>query len=132
MHEAILAEFPKYDEKYKDAKTEADFDKILYIREIVKKALEEARADKIIGSSLEAKVTLNCDDSLYNFCLPIIDNLKTIFIISDLELVKGESIYATVKEASGEKCERCWVFDASVGQNKDHPTLCKRCANIIS
>ena len=37
-----------------------------------------------------------------------------------------------VQAAKGEKCERCWIYSQSVGQNEEHPTLCARCAAVLS
>jgi isoleucyl-tRNA synthetase len=37
-----------------------------------------------------------------------------------------------VAAAEGEKCERCWIFDETVGQVSEHPTFCKRCAAVLA
>lgn len=117
------------------------WDNINEIREDVKKALEIARADKIIGSSLEAKVTLYCDGDLYDFVSSIKNNLKEVFIVSQVDVknegkgnyidenVKGLSI--TISHADGEKCERCWSFSNTVGNNSTNENICSRCASIL-
>jgi len=102
--------------------------------------LELARADKLIGKALEAKVTLHCGDELYGFLSPLSADLKMVFIVSQVVLEQGgESAYqgaveglgVTVSKADGEKCERCWAYTNDVGSDSKHPTLCARCAAIV-
>ena len=58
--------------------------------------------------------------------------LAAAFIVSQVTIVEGEGELAvTVNKAEGEKCERCWGFSKTVGENADHPTLCSRCAAAI-
>ena len=47
--------------------------------------------------------------------------------------VKGEETgaYIKISVSDGEKCERCWMYSTTVGEDKDHPTLCKRCADVV-
>ena len=100
---------------------------------------EEARADKTIGHSLNAKVTLFADEESEDYKL--IENnlelLQTVFIVSGLELKVDErkdskEVNVVVSVAEGEKCERCWKYDKTVGENHKHPTLCSRCVEAIS
>ncbi len=116
------------------------WDIIYNLREDVKKALENKRAAKIIGASLEAMVTIHADEKLYNKLIAFKDELPVIFIVSAVEIVNGgdgefkgefESVSVTVEKASGEKCERCWVYSDSVGKDAEHPTLCSRCIKVI-
>jgi isoleucyl-tRNA synthetase len=113
---------------------------IYKLREDVQKALEIKRADKFIGASLEAKVTIHCTGSLYEKINSYLNELPTIFIVSAVEVkndengeFKGEfeGVSLTVEKASGQKCERCWIYSETVGQNSEHPTLCARCAKEI-
>ncbi len=116
------------------------WDKLQSIASDVQKALEIKRTDKIIGKSLEAKVILGCEGDLYDFLSEQKDNLKTIFICSGVDIVKDtcefsgdvEGLTITIEKATGEKCERCWSFDETVGQNPQHKTLCARCASVLS
>ena len=67
------------------------------------------------------------------------DQLADLFIVSDVEIAQGAGaagvkvpgIQAAVSEAKGEKCERCWKHHIKVGADKEHPTLCPRCAKVI-
>ena len=129
-----------------DAKGEYDEEfmtrwaKIHEMRDDVKKALELARADKVIGASLDAKVVLYAEGELYDFAESVKEILPTVFMVSDFELRKGndgsfkgevEGMSVTATHADGEKCARCWSFGNTVGKDADHPTICERCANVI-
>ena len=102
--------------------------------------LEHARAEKLIGASLEASVTLYCNDAVYDLLNSIpMDELADLMIVSHVELVKGEGGAASAVEglgvaaahATGEKCERCWKYSSSIGSHAAHPTLCARCASVV-
>lgn len=116
------------------------WNRIHAIRDDVKKALELARTAKVIGASLEAKVTLHASGELQGFLEEALPELPQIFITSAVAVAgEGEGEYkgeyeglsVTVEKASGEKCERCWTYSGTVGQDTGHPTLCKRCADIL-
>lgn len=118
----------------------ARWDRIHALRDDVKKVLELKRKEKIIGSSLEAKVTLHCAGELYNFAKQVEDELARVFIVSAVEIVPEEAVQATgaveglsveVEHAQGKKCERCWVYSDTVSCDPEHPTLCSRCAAIL-
>lgn len=108
------------------------------LRDDVQKALEAARNEKVIGSSLDAKVTLHCTGDLAAFVRSIGD-LPAILIVSQLAVTDGEGSFrgdvdgltVTVAHAEGEKCARCWTFSDTVGTQAAHPTLCHRCASVI-
>ncbi len=114
----------------------AKWDKIMAIRDDVKKVLEQARADKVIGSALEARLTLYCSKELYDFLNVIpMDELADLFIVSKVDLVEGEGgvkglvegLGAAAEHAAGDKCQRCWKYEPSVGENG----LCPRCASVL-
>jgi len=113
---------------------------IIAVRDDVKKVLEQARADKTIGASLEAKVTLYCGGGTYEFLKAIpAGELADLLIVSQVELRQGEGgakgelegLGVSVEHAEGEKCERCWKYTQDVGSHAAHPTLCGRCAGIL-
>ena len=116
----------------------ATWDRIHDIRDVVKKALEIARNNKVIGAALEAKVQLFCQGELYDFVKSVEDELATVFIVSQVEVInggKGEfsseemaDLSVTVARAEGEKCARCWSYSNTVGQNETHPDVCAHCA----
>lgn len=113
---------------------------IYNLRVDAKKALELKRAEKVIGSSLEASVTIIAGDS-YDKLEAVKELLPAVLIVSKVEIEKdgapeftGDTtgLGFTVKKAEGEKCERCWIYSDEVGCSHDHPTLCKRCAETVS
>ncbi|KAK4586714.1 hypothetical protein RGQ29_023756 [Quercus rubra] len=138
---------------------EIDFwEKILELRTEVNRVLEIARTEKLIGSSLDAKVYLQTSDAslasrLYEMCAANndVDTLHRIFITSQAEvlpsledelishipfsgecLIQGKSkVWIGVSRAEGLKCERCWNFSPQVGSFSEHPTLCNRCYNVV-
>lgn len=116
-----------------DAEFMARWDRIHELRDLVKKSIEVAVKNKLIKSSLESKIVLTCGGDNYEFVNSVLGELTAVFIVSKVELVKGNSdeINVVVEKAEGEKCERCWVYSDTVGQNSEHPTLCARCAEIL-
>ncbi|SKA83588.1 Isoleucyl-tRNA synthetase [Caloramator quimbayensis] len=138
----LLSDWPQVSEKYVDKELENRWDNILNIRTEVSKALEIARANKTIGHSLNAKVDIYAKGETYKFLKEVESYLETVFIVSKVELHSGlenlsEGCYVSdvnsdlavfVSLAPGEKCERCWTYSETVGQNKEHPTICAKCA----
>ena len=106
----------------------AKWDELIKIRDNVNGALETARAEKKIGKSLEAKVTVNLPAPLAGG----IDEeaLADLFIVSQVS-VSGEAAGVQVEPAQGAKCERCWKILPSVGSDSEHPTLCGRCGTVL-
>lgn len=116
----------------------AKWSRIEQLRSDVQKALEIARANKIIGASLEAKVTVYAEGDDFKLLDAEKEELCKVFIVSEVETkegndgeYKGEFVSVNVAHAHGDKCERCWVYSETVGSDPDHPTLCKRCADIM-
>jgi isoleucyl-tRNA synthetase len=126
----MLSNYPEVVEKYENKDLEAKWDKILKIKESVAKKLEEARAEKVIGHSLNAKVVISAEGEEYNFLNANKDLLTDVFIVSGLEIKEGAS-EIKVEIAEGEKCERCWKYDTTVGEEKENPTICHRCSEAL-
>ncbi len=135
---------PEYSEKLALSQEDQEFwKKAIALRTDVNKALENARAEKTVGKSLDAKVTLYFDQEGCKSFEGRLENydLKTLFIVSRVDVVKGqgqgykgaEFAGVTVKvEASSEpKCVRCWTHDEHVGSDHEHPELCPRCAAAL-
>ena len=136
----IFNDMPKVTEIEVTEEFTNKWNNIYKIREDVKKALEIKRADKVIGSSLEANVKLYCDAELYDFAESVKSELPALFIVSAVSVAnegegefKGdcEGLSVTVETATGSKCERCWCYSETVGENDAHPTLCSRCASVV-
>ena len=119
-----------------DEAFEAKWDRIMAIRDDVKKVLEQARADKVIGSALEAGLTLYCSKEVYDFLNAIpMDELADLFIVSHVDLVEGEGgvkglvegLGVSAAHAAGNKCLRCWKYETTIGEDG----LCPRCAKVL-
>lgn len=118
----------------------AKWEKIHAVRVDVQKALELARNEKKIGKSLEAKITLGAEGELYDFLKSVEGELAEIFITSAVEVASDKQAFAgdvegltvSVENAQGEKCERCWKFSTTVGNDAKHPTLCAHCAAVLA
>jgi isoleucyl-tRNA synthetase len=108
------------------------WERIYSIRDEVLKALEEARGAKQIGSSLEAKVVLTTDKETTRFLLDYFDQLRYIFIVSQVEVHEGDKLSVQVQKADGTKCERCWNYSTRVGEFENYPTVCERCIAALN
>jgi isoleucyl-tRNA synthetase len=98
----------------------------------------------LIGHALDAAVTLSVDGGLYERLARYAEDLRYIFIVSAAELVQDQPLEGAfesteikglkirVQPAAGEKCDRCWVHETTVGQNPEHPTICARCAQALA
>lgn len=115
--------------------TQADkeaFDWLFNFRELAFKALEEARAEKQIGKSLEAHLEIKVNEEGHKLIEDYIksERLAQWLIVSkaDLEVVDGDDIEITVKPMEGHTCPRCW--NVTVSTHEDH--LCDRCDRVLN
>ncbi|WP_297312074.1 isoleucine--tRNA ligase [uncultured Oscillibacter sp.] len=99
------------------------------LRDKVNAALETARAEKKIGKSLEAAVTLTVPEA--EGWLAELPELADLLIVSQAEVKAGSEAAVEVRKAEGGKCERCWKVLPAVGADAEHPTLCPRCAAAV-
>jgi isoleucyl-tRNA synthetase len=140
-----LTEFPEPQDvtgnvpaEFDIASLEADWDALLGVRSEALKALEEARTAKRIGGSLEAQLQLAVPEELYPVLERHRDQLRYLFIVSDVMLERipasngTAGLRITVVKAPGQKCERCWNYSPRVGEDKRYPTVCERCSAALS
>lgn len=134
----MLESYPEENPKYDNEELLLKWTRLIKIKEEVAKKLEVARADKEIGLSLEAKVTLFAEGEEYEFIKGKEALLKEIFIVSDVEIHENRrnadeevAIGVKVERAKGEKCERCWMYSETVGESAEYPTLCERCRDNL-
>ncbi|HHB75766.1 MAG TPA: isoleucine--tRNA ligase, partial [Desulfobulbus sp.] len=143
----FFARFPTVDDIVVDSGFDDRWEKLLLVRSEVTRVLEAARRDKVIGLSLDAEVLLHSDDKdLEKFLRENIELIKELCIVSSLRLVdtleqeekielgRGDALPELtigVLPATGNKCERCWVIEPSVGRDADHPALCARCVDVV-
>ena len=128
-----LADWPEIDESVIDPALEDNWRILRGLRDEVLKEIEEKRIAKLIGSPLEAKITLYIqEDFEYNFLSKYLQDLPALFIVSQVELEKSDKRTIEVKKADGNKCGRCWNWSKFVGTDKVHPELCKRCMEVVT
>ena len=139
-----LTSLPEANPEWRDDNLAESWNLFLKVRGEVTKALEEARAQKRIGHPLDAAVTISVNDDLFAALSPFEEDLRALLIVSRALLVKAEKIEAAFKSteiegleilvqpAEGEKCERCWVYDTTVGSDDQQPTICNRCQQALT
>jgi isoleucyl-tRNA synthetase len=129
--------FPEVSKGWLDPELAEKWDKIRAIRREVTGAMERARNEKKIGSSLQAhpQVYLTAEQGA------LLDGLDfaEICICSAITLHRDKgktgdppgTIGVVIEPASGKKCERCWQVLEEVGSHADHPDLCNRCHDAV-
>jgi isoleucyl-tRNA synthetase len=121
---------------------DAFWQQIQAVKTAVNKVLEQCRKDGVVGGSLEAEVTLFCDESLMDSLMALKDELRFVLITSSAQLAplsaanaavstELEGLQIRVIPSDGDKCERCWHHREDVGQDVNHPTLCFRCIDNV-
>ncbi|UOQ47942.1 isoleucine--tRNA ligase [Gracilibacillus caseinilyticus] len=133
-----LADMPEPKELPDQEVLAAKWSQFMEVRDDILKALEEARAEKTIGKSLEAAVTLKANNQEIATLLQEIPYLHQLLIVSHVEVVdqlevgkQYDHVSVHINKHDGETCERCWVVADTVGEDPDHPTLCQRCAQVV-
>ena len=120
-----------YTEYALNADEMARWDVLHALRDRVNAALEQARADKTIGKSLEAEVDLTVPAENAFVAEMDMEKLADILIVSQVRVVVGSEAAVSVKPASGTKCARCWKVLTNVGAVAGHDALCPRCAAVV-
>jgi isoleucyl-tRNA synthetase len=145
MESVFLNDMSAYDEKLAadTAAMRAKWEKVFEYRDDVMKALELARANKMIGKSLDAKVTVYTEnDEIYADLVAFEDDLAAIYITSAATVVKGAApegaftetqsgISVVVANADGCKCGRCWSYSTEGVDDGEGGFLCERCRKIL-
>jgi isoleucyl-tRNA synthetase len=149
-----LTDFPPVDPAWLDEAMEQTWGDLLRVRGEVQKALEQARAAKLIGAALDAQVTLYVSDPGLQERVGREGErlLRELFIVSQARIVAGAppaglqsgpdrvvlretalpGLAVEVRHADGQKCARCWTWSRAVGQDTRHPALCERCLPIVA
>ena len=123
---------------FDSAELVSEWSSLLGVRDEALKVLEVARTDKQIGGSLEAQLRLSAPEPLYSVLNRHRDQLRYLFIVSDVVLEKSTAtngdtgLLITVSKAQGLKCERCWNYSTHVGEDKSYPTVCERCSAVLA
>ena len=145
----------KLEDEWKKPELSETWATLRNIRTEVNKVMEQARAQKMIGASLDAKVLLYVPDPLLGKRLETlnpqdslsgdwVDELRYLFLASQVEVLdsseaiqkaeyksESDTLSVGVVKADGEKCDRCWNYSTYVGKNSEHPLLCDRCVPAL-
>ncbi len=150
-HKSVFeAGWVQLDSNWEKLELADSWQQIRQIRTEVNKVLEQARGEKIIGSSLEAKILLYiADEQLRSKINSLdssneVDKLRYLFIVSQVEMLsspeklqglkynlQSDSWGIGVVSADGGKCDRCWNYSTHVGESVEHPLLCERCVPAL-
>jgi len=134
-----LAQFPEVSGTFFNADLGERWKAMIDAKSEIAKAVEQARKEKIVGHSLDARITIAAPEKLRALFAAHLEDLKALLIVSQLQLADEQDIAAPfrsaeieglmvgVEKARGAKCERCWIYDESVGADAQHPTICARC-----
>ena len=106
----VLEDFPQETGEYNDDTLVEKWDRIFEIKESFARDIEEARAKKEIGSSLDAEVTLYTYGTEYDFATENKKNIELVSIISELNVEKSDERRVEVIKSTGLKCPRCWTY----------------------
>lgn len=137
-----LAEFPEVAEFPNQAELMDTWVAFMDFRDNVLKALEEARNEKIIGKSLEAKLTIYPNEQVATLLTAVDSDLPQLLMVSPdffeiskaaapAEAMKFEDVAILVEKAEAATCDRCRQVKTSVGSDNELPTLCDTCADIV-
>ena len=134
-----LAQFPLVNEKYLKADLGERWKAMIDAKSEIAKAVEQARKEKVIGHSLDARITIAAPEEMRALFAAHLEDMRSLLIVSQLQLAEEKDIASPfkseeikglvvgVEKASGAKCERCWIYEESVGSDAKHPTVCARC-----
>jgi isoleucyl-tRNA synthetase len=136
-----LHTFPDVPKEWQNEKLAQKWEKIRDLRRVVTGAMELARNDKRIGSSLQAmpRMFLRAEqqallDGIDFAEISISSGIDVVIAAPPLgafTLADVPDVGVIVEQANGMKCERCWQVLPEVGDHKDHPDLCHRCHNAV-
>jgi isoleucyl-tRNA synthetase len=128
----LLSSFPLPRKELINEVIEDEWERIWKIREFTNKKIEEKRVEKIIGHSLDTKIKIQAPENDCNVLRKLGNELKDVFIVSQVEVHVGDSVDVIVSRADGKKCERCWQYFTDVSTNDKFPNVCRRCEDTLS
>ena len=106
---------------------------VINVRGLVNKAIEEKRAQSLVGSSLQSEIDIHVDGQLYDSLASLKDDLRFVMISSRANVYKkaGSDLQIEVTPSTHAKCERCWHYRADVGSRAEHLPICGRCVSNL-
>jgi isoleucyl-tRNA synthetase len=134
-----LTQFPQVNEQFFNVDLGERWKVMIDAKAEISKAIEQARKEKAIGHSLDARITIAAPEKMRALMASHLEDLRALLIVSQLQLAEEKEItkpykseeikglFVGVEKARGVKCERCWIYEESVGLDAKHPTVCGRC-----
>tara|TARA_B100000475_G_scaffold36420_1_gene23698 strand:- start:79 stop:2853 length:2775 start_codon:yes stop_codon:yes gene_type:complete len=115
--------------KIESSISDDDWKVIFAVKDSVNQNIEKARADSVIKGSLDAKIRISCSSEIYGALKKIDNELKFVFIASEVELIEDSNTKLSIDIANYDqkKCIRCWNKCESVGSHENDPEICSRC-----
>jgi isoleucyl-tRNA synthetase len=130
VFEDVWYELPKHALTEKEILAWQD---VISVRGLVNKAIEEKRAQSLVGSSLQSEIDIYADGQLYESLARLKDDLRFVMITSRAKVFKqaGSGVQIDVSPSQHTKCDRCWHYRADVGLHAEHPSICGRCVSNL-
>ena len=134
-----LTQFPQVNEQCFNVDLGERWKVMIDAKAEISKAIEQARKEKVIGHSLDARITIAAPEKMRALMALHLEDLRALLIVSQLQLAQEKEItkpykseeikglFVGVEKARGVKCDRCWIYEESVGSDAKHPTVCDRC-----
>jgi isoleucyl-tRNA synthetase len=102
------------------------------LREQTSKALELLRSQGLIGSSLEAQLTLTIPEPLWSSISTLPERERNrLFIVSHVNVQQGSTMRIDASRYDAQKCPRCWNYVRDLHPVDEH-NVCDRCAMVIN
>ena len=111
----------------------AQWQAVLEVRALANKAIEEQRAQGLVGSSLQSELDIHASGATHQALARLGGDLRFVLIVSRVvlhELPEGD-VRIEVTPSPHAKCERCWHYRADVGADTAHPSICGRCISNL-
>lgn len=142
-----LLDWPMLNLEEIDETFDMKWSQLMMLRNEVAKPLEEARKEKQIGNSLDAKVSIYFGENLAELRKQLSEmdmSVEDFLIVSQVELGEYtetltdvwksesyENLAVKVEQATGDKCARCWKYTEDIGSDSEYPEVCSRCAEVL-
>ena len=138
-----VTQLPQVEEKWMDEELAQRWRTMITMRGEISKVMETARQAKIIGHSLDVSVSLYLPAAIARGLEGAEEEMRSLLIVSQLRFLSRdqlvnpvisdvvEGLMISVAKAEGEKCNRCWIYSPTVGENSEHPTICRKCAETV-
>ena len=135
-----MQEYRPLDEAFNNAEIAKKMESLVDVKKDLLKALEIKRKDKVIGTSIEAAVTVfSSSESVRRQLSESPEDTKRFLQVSkvivadkeDADMAKYDTTSIKVEPANGKKCVRCWNYFDTLGSDKNHPELCDRCTHAV-